>query len=40
LDNAKLLPSLVTAVVAYYSKNMILSVIVGIVSISLMVWVL
>ena len=40
LDNAKLLPSLVTAVVGYYSKNMILSVIVGIVSISLMVWVL
>jgi branched-subunit amino acid transport protein len=40
LENAKLLPSIVTALVAYYSKNMILSVIVGIVGISLMVWAL
>lgn len=40
LENAKLLPSLVTALVAYYSKNMILSVIVGIAGISLMVWAL
>lgn len=40
LDNAKLLPSLVTALVAYYSKNMILSVIAGIAGISFMVWIL
>lgn len=40
MENAKLLPSLVTALVAYYSKNMILSVIVGIAGISMMVWAL
>lgn len=40
LHNAKLLPSLITAVVSYKSKSMILSVIVGIASISLIVWAL
>lgn len=39
-ENAKLLPSLLTLFVAYKTKNMILSIATGLISISLLIWLL
>lgn len=38
-DNLKLIPSLLTVIIAYQTKNMILSILMGMVSISLLLWV-
>lgn len=38
LMNPKLLPSLITILVAYKTKNMIYSILAGVVAISIMVW--
>lgn len=40
LENIKLIPSLLTMIVAYKNKNMIFSILMGMISISLLVWLL
>lgn len=37
-SNVKLIPSLITLFVAYKTKNMIYSILAGVISIALMVW--
>lgn len=39
LENLKLIPSLLTMVVAYKTKSMIFSILMGMISISLLLWI-
>ena len=40
LENAKLLPSVVTIFIAYKTKSMIYSIVAGVLSIAILIWVL